>query len=76
MAVFLSKAQQQKTGGNHSALIVRNAGAGTNSGAITLGTAIYDPARAQFAFVAQNHDLVLTSAEQTELVGILNSLTR
>lgn len=76
MAAFVSKTQQQHLGGNHSALIARSAGASSGNGEIPLGRAVWDPARAQFAFVPDSHDVVLTSAEQTEIVGILNGLSR
>ena len=76
MAVFISKSEQQKTGGNHSSVIARSAGASSGNGEIPLGRAVYDPARAQFAFIPDLYDVVLTAAEQTEIVAILNGLSR
>ena len=76
MSVFVSKNQEQHSGGNHSAIIARSAGASSNSGEIPLGIAVWDPARGQFAFHPNNQDVALSSAEQTEIVGILNSLSR
>lgn len=73
---FVTKSKQQHTGGNHSAIIVRSNGASTSSGEIPIGQAIWDLARAQFAFIPNNQDIVLSAAEQTEIVAILNGLTR
>ena len=76
MSVFVSKTQQQHNGGNHSAIIARSAGASSNSGEIPLGIAVWDPARGQFAFHPTNQDIVLSTAEQVEIVAILNGLSR
>jgi len=76
MATFVTKTQQQKLGGNHSAIIARSAGVGSGNGEIPLGKAVYDPARNQFAFHPDNQDIVLSSAEQTEILAILNSLSK
>lgn len=61
---------QQKTGGNHSAVINRE------SHSTPIGTAVWDPARAQFAFIPTDHNIVLTAAEMTSLVSILNGLSK
>lgn len=76
MATFVSKVKQQKLGGNHSAVIARSAGASSGHGEINLGQAVWDPARGQFSFIPADHDVVLSAAEQTEIVNILNSLSR
>ncbi len=43
---------------------------------IELGIACWDPARGQFAFSPFNNDLVLSAADQTAIVAILNGLSR
>lgn len=62
---------QQKAGGNHSAVINREA-----TGASPIGTAVWDPARAQFAFIPADHNVVLTAAEMTSIISILNGLSK
>lgn len=59
---------QQHSGGNHSALVLDRD--------VRLGLAVYDPARAQFAFMPDNHDIQLSAADQASIVTILNALTR
>jgi hypothetical protein len=65
------KVVQQHTGGNHGAIFIEDIVSQRR-----LGTAVYDPARNQFAFSSDNNDLVLSSADQTAIVAILNSLSR
>lgn len=67
---------QQHPGGNHSAVITQSVGAGANDGALVLGKAVWDPARAQFAFLPDNQDLVLSAADQASIVAALNSMSR
>lgn len=59
---------QTQHGGNKVHIIVRDFS--------TIGKAIYDPARAQFAFVPDNVNGVLSAAELSTIVGILNVLPR
>jgi hypothetical protein len=65
------KILQEHPGGNHSALIVTDLRSCNR-----LGIAYWDPARGQFAFSPDNQDLVLSAADQTALVTILNGLSR
>jgi len=64
-----AKTKQMHSGGNHSYSITRD-------NYVEIGQAIYDSARGQYAFVATDHDLVLTSAEKTSIVAILNGLSQ
>ena len=41
-----------------------------------LAVAFWDPARGQFAFAPDNQDFVLSAADQTALLAILNGLSR
>lgn len=67
---------QQHPGGNHSAIITASAGVGASDGNLVLGKAVWDPARAQFAFIPDNQDLVLSAADQAIIVATLNSMSR
>jgi hypothetical protein len=62
---------QQKSGGNHSAIFIEDPVSQKK-----IGVAVYDPARAQFSFVPDSHDIVLSAADQAAIVAILNGLSR
>jgi len=64
------KTKQMHSGGNHSAVVLRDING------VDLGQAVYDPARGQFAFIPSDHDVVLSAADQTAIVNLLNSLSR
>jgi hypothetical protein len=59
---------RQHSGGNSSAVILDRD--------MRLGISVWDPARGQFAFHADNHDLVLSATDQASIVSILNALSR
>jgi len=59
---------QQHAGGNHSAIILDRD--------VRIGQVIWDPARAQFCFRPDDHDIALSAADLASLVAILNSLSR
>jgi hypothetical protein len=59
---------QQHSGGNHSAVVLDRDK--------RIGLAIYDSARGQFCFRPDDHDIVLSAADQAAIVATLNSLSR
>ena len=65
------KVTQQHSGGNHSAIFLED-----STSQKKIGIAVWDPARAQFAFNPDNQDIALSAADQTAIVAILNSLSR
>ena len=68
MADIKTHTVQQHGGGNHSAVILDRD--------MRLGLAIYDPARGQFAFMPDTHDLVLSAADAAAITTILNGLSK
>lgn len=70
MAIFAKTGQLQKAGANHSCEIFRD----LNSE--RLGVGVWDPARQQFAFFPDDQGLVLSTADATSIVSILNGLSR
>ena len=64
------KIKQMHSGGNHSDTILQDLNG------VVLGQAVYDPARAQFAFVPDNQDIQLNTNDQTTIVNLLNSMSR
>ena len=69
MAIYL-RTTPQHAGGNHAGLIYRD----TNG--VELGIAVWDPARNQFCFHATPEDQVLSAADQTAILALLNGMTR
>ena len=65
------KVVQSRSGQNHGATIIEDSVSQKR-----LGVAHWDPARGQFAFQSDNNDLVLSAADQTAIVAILNGLSR
>ena len=65
-----ARTTQQHSGGTHGAILYRD----LNN--VEFGIACWDPARGQFAFSPFNNDLVLSAADQTAIVAILNGLSR
>jgi len=62
---------QMHDGGNHSCIFIED-----NVSQRKLGTGVYDPARAQFAFIPTDHDIQFSAADQASIVSIRNSLSR
>lgn len=67
-----SLASLQQSGGVHYYVIYNDVAGQSNR----IGQAIFDPARAQYAFLPDVHALVLTSAQQTAIVAVLNGLSK
>ena len=75
MSVFIEKANRQTAGAPAYYVVVRSVGAGQENGN-RVGQAIYDPARGQFAFIPDAHNLALTASEAAEIVASLNGLSK
>lgn len=65
------KVTQQHSGGNHSAIFIEDAVSQKE-----IGRAVWDPARAQFCFSPDSHDIALSAADAAAIVVILNGLSR
>jgi hypothetical protein len=63
---------QQRAGTNHSAVFIEDNFVSQKR----IGVAVYDPVRSQFAFSLADHDIVLSAADQSAILAILNSLQR